>query len=173
MYDVDILNYTSVWWNGRKKVEEMMRRVFSPSLPTPTPSMFFPAHFSLHLLQYLNMFNRLFSGARRLVWFKGTELRSLYCFPYLKFNWSNNFESNNRCKKLEQLLVVLGPRAHSWHPVVTVGLLSARLFLNYYYWTAWVNFLFIACFDGRHHLNAHLVDLHLLLEPKISRQTFK
>ena len=54
MYDVDILNYTSVWWNGRKKVEEMMRRVFSPSLPTPTPSMFFPAHFSLHLLQYLN-----------------------------------------------------------------------------------------------------------------------
>ena len=39
-----------------------------------------------------------------------------------KFNWSNNFEINNRCKKLEQLLVVLGPRAHSWHPVVTVGL---------------------------------------------------
>ena len=34
-------------------------------------------------------------------------------------------------------------------------------------------FLFIACFDGRHHLNAHLVDLHSLLEPKISRQTFK
>ena len=39
---------------GRKKVEEMKRkrgRFFSPSLPTPIPSMFFPAHFSLHLLQ--------------------------------------------------------------------------------------------------------------------------
>ena len=51
------------------------------------------------------VFNRLLSGARRLVWFKGTELRPLYCFPYLKFNWSNNFEINNRCKKFEQLLV--------------------------------------------------------------------
>ena len=100
-------------WRGREEG-------FFPLSPYSHPLDVFPC--SLFFAPPPVVFNRLLSGARRLVWFKGTELRPLYCFPYLKFNWSNNFEINNRCKKLEQLLVVLGPRAHSWHPVVTVGL---------------------------------------------------
>ena len=44
MYDVDILNYTSVWWNGRKKVEEMKRKrggFFPPLSLLPSPQCFF------------------------------------------------------------------------------------------------------------------------------------
>lgn len=91
-----------------------------------------------------------YSGTRRLVcdhkigrtpklWlsdlFKGAESRSLYCLPYLKFNWSNNFKIRltiNNVKSLSNYYTgMLGPRAHSWHPSEAVGLLSDRLSVDY------------------------------------------
>ena len=42
------------WKEKSGRTEEEERRVFPPLSLLPSPQCFFPAHFSLHLLQYLN-----------------------------------------------------------------------------------------------------------------------
>lgn len=99
------------------EVEGKRRKVSSPSMPTPTPSMFF----LLTILYtaptyYLNACKKTFivltdssvaSGNYvTTVLFSGAELGSLYCLSYQKFNWSNNFFKiymYNKWKELEQL----------------------------------------------------------------------
>ena len=71
---------------------------FSLFLPTPIPSMFFPAHFSLHLLQYLNAWTDY-----SLELEDSSDLREQswdHCTVSHKFIWSNSFEINDRCKSL-------------------------------------------------------------------------
>ena len=58
----------------------------------------FPAHFSLHLLQYLNTWT-----GYSLELEDSSDLREQswdHCTVSQKFNWSNNFEINDRCKSL-------------------------------------------------------------------------
>ena len=116
-----------------------------PLFQTPSPCCF--CSHSLFFVQLPPVAG--YSGTRRLVcdhkigrtpklWlsdlFKGAESRSLYCLPYLKFNWSNNFKIRLtiNVKSLSNYYTgMLGPRAHSWHPSEAVGLLSDRLSVDY------------------------------------------
>ena len=68
MYDVDILNYTSVWWNGRKKVEEMMRRVFPSFSLLPSPQCFF-------LLTFLCTSSSIWMPEQTILWGWFSDLR--------------------------------------------------------------------------------------------------
>ena len=51
-----------------------------------------------------------------IVLFKEAELGTLYCLPYLKFNWSNSSIAPNggHARGLQGLTAMLAPRALSW-----------------------------------------------------------
>ena len=128
--------------------------ISSPSFPTTTPLNVFPCSLFLVPLPLSELLEQAILVLEDLsvtswnndfksltVLFAGAELGSLYCLPYLKFNWSyyffNVYKKMSRGWAIKDMSTksfktdMVAPCILFWHPLETVGLLSIHLLITW------------------------------------------